>query len=674
MFSVPLWFIIYQRLMNFLTPLAGAIAAAIAIPSLLLLYFLKLRRREQVVPSTVLWRKAIQDLQVNAPFQKLRRNLLLLLQLLVLIALALALSQPTVPFRPTAGKSTVILIDRSASMQTKDGNEKKATRLEEAKERARNLVGTLGSGGQAMIIAFDDRAEIIQGFSTDTQLLRKAIDSITPTDRQSKLKLAYQLADAQGAMRSGAVGDFNDIKPPDVWVYSDGKVLDGDEVSIRSEVKYEKLGAENSGNIGIVALSARRNYERPTEVQVFVRLENAGPEPVTTDVQLTLDGAVQRVARVTLPPARWNEARRQEEEMKGFAARDAAEFTLEMPEAGVVKVEQMLKEGDLLPADDTASVVVPPPKTLAVTLVSNGNNPFLVRLMRAQGLRNFTEITPEQYEAKLPEGRDVILFDAYRPKALPPTGNFVYFGTLPTGLRLAARTAEGGAMVTSSELTQVLDWKREHPILRGLALSKLVAQRGIELQPASESEVLVEGISGPMIVLHREGRSIHLVLAFDPLYSDWPFRPSFPMFMHNTLQFLATSSDLSVRESYPPGSTPRIPRTALGNTKQIVVSGPTGNNSVQIPEQGDVALPALERVGVYELAPNIEGFEKIAVNLLDTNESNITPAGAPPGGIGKAIEVSTSKARLELWWWLVLAGALPLLLVEWWVYTRRTHL
>src|SRR5215212_6342629 len=94
---------------------AGALAAGIVIPALLVLYFLKLRRREMTVPSTLLWRKAIQDLQVNAPFQKLRRNLLLLLQLILLALLLLALSRPVSNVNAAPGKTAVILIDRSAS-------------------------------------------------------------------------------------------------------------------------------------------------------------------------------------------------------------------------------------------------------------------------------------------------------------------------------------------------------------------------------------------------------------------------------------------------------------------------------------------------------------------------------------------------------------------------------
>jgi hypothetical protein len=657
--------------MNFLTPLAGAIAAAIAIPSLLLLYFLKLRRREELVSSTVLWRKAIEDLQVNAPFQRLRRNLLLLLQLLVLAALVLALSQPTIPFRPSAGKSTVLLIDRSASMSARDGNEKGISRLEEAKKRAKELLSTLSSGGQAMVIAFDDRAEIVQPFTSDTSLLKNAIDSIQPTDRVTKLKLAYQLADAQSVLRSGGSADF--VKPPDVWVYSDGKILDADEISIRSEVKYEKIGSDKSANVGIVALSARRNYERPTEVQIFTRLISAGPDPVQTDVQLTVDGKVQKIARVNLIPSRWTQKERDEAEKDGTVVRDSAEFTLDMPEAGVVKVEQMSKTGDVLSADDSATVIVPPPKVLSVLLVTSGGDPFLSKLLHNLSLNDPQEITPEQYEANLPTGKDVIIFDNYRPKGLPANGNFIYFGTLPTGLHLKAESADG-VPLQMSEMQSVLDWKRDHPILRNLSLTKLYAQGAIILQPASESEVLVDGVKGPLIVLHREGRNIHLAVAFDPLESNWPFLVSWPMFMHNALQYLATTSDLSVRETYPPGATPRLPRTNLAGISKVTITGPEFSKTIDIPPEGDVALPALEHVGVYDLSPPVPGFEKLAVNLLDNNESDITPAGSPPGGIGQTIETTTSKARLELWWWLVLAGALPLLLVEWFVYTRRTHL
>src|SRR5207248_1337392 len=166
--------------MNWLPALA---AAALAIPALLILYFLKLRRREQVVPSTLLWKKAIQDLQVNAPFQRLRRNLLLFLQLLLLVLLLLALSRPVTNWTPGAGKLTAILIDHSASMSTKDMDGH--SRLEESKRRAKALVDTLDRNAQAMVIAFDETAEIKQTLTPDVPLLKRMIDSIEPTDKKS---------------------------------------------------------------------------------------------------------------------------------------------------------------------------------------------------------------------------------------------------------------------------------------------------------------------------------------------------------------------------------------------------------------------------------------------------------------------------------------------------------
>ena len=81
--------------MSFLTPLAFALAALA--PVIIALYLLKLRRTERSVSSTYLWRKMTRDVEANAPWQRLRRNLLLILQLLVLAALIFALRTPIHP-------------------------------------------------------------------------------------------------------------------------------------------------------------------------------------------------------------------------------------------------------------------------------------------------------------------------------------------------------------------------------------------------------------------------------------------------------------------------------------------------------------------------------------------------------------------------------------------------
>ena len=97
--------------MSFLAPLALALAA-LGLP-ILILYMLKLRREEQVVSSTMLWQQVLRDQQANAPWQRLRRNLLLLLQLLLLFLLVMALAGVTgaVLVRPLLPTGQEVLVE-----------------------------------------------------------------------------------------------------------------------------------------------------------------------------------------------------------------------------------------------------------------------------------------------------------------------------------------------------------------------------------------------------------------------------------------------------------------------------------------------------------------------------------------------------------------------------------
>src|SRR5437763_806857 len=106
---------------SYTAPLPGwaTVLLLLVPPLLILLYFLKLRRKPMQVPSTFLWRKSVEDLRVNSLFQWLRNNILLILQLLAVLVLLYALLGPRLHSRGQ-GRHYIVMIDNSASMQATD--------------------------------------------------------------------------------------------------------------------------------------------------------------------------------------------------------------------------------------------------------------------------------------------------------------------------------------------------------------------------------------------------------------------------------------------------------------------------------------------------------------------------------------------------------------------------
>ena len=104
--------------MPFLAPLA--LAGLLFMPLVIAMYLLKLRRDEAVVPSTLLWQRLVADVEANAPWQRLRRSLLLLLQLLLVLILVFLAARPFLERPAGLAGDLVLVIDTSASMQATD--------------------------------------------------------------------------------------------------------------------------------------------------------------------------------------------------------------------------------------------------------------------------------------------------------------------------------------------------------------------------------------------------------------------------------------------------------------------------------------------------------------------------------------------------------------------------
>ena len=81
-------------MIDFLNPLAFWWSVP-AVGAIVLLYILKLKRKNLTVSSVLFWQSETQDISANAPFQRLRPNLLMLIQIIIALLLIAALARPT---------------------------------------------------------------------------------------------------------------------------------------------------------------------------------------------------------------------------------------------------------------------------------------------------------------------------------------------------------------------------------------------------------------------------------------------------------------------------------------------------------------------------------------------------------------------------------------------------
>lgn len=618
--------------MSFFSPLA--LFLGLTIPVIILFYLLKRRRQTQEVPSTLLWKRVLREVEADSPWQRLRRHPLLLLQLLAALALVLGAARPYL-HGGQAGHLIVIL-DSSMSMQATDVS---PNRFEAAKERAVAQIGSSKPGTRFSVIAFASRPRILVASAPDPNLARAALNAAVPTFEpghlEDALELAASVAEGSGLPTSAVV--FTDRSAgPD----SRGSPLKFTTVRVGTP-------AENLAISGFTV--ARLPLEGPDTSSEFwglVTVSNFGTKARQASVEVLTGDRVAAFRQVLIQPGA------------------AVGVNLPgLPEFGGGFRARLVEE-DPLRADNQAFAPSPAGGEIRAALVSEGNV-FLERALELFPGLALSRISPDIW-AKLDQGEvsdyRMVVFDGYLPDQLPqadlmiwnpPPGNPL----IPTGPGFRPGLAE------------IVD--QRDPLVRDVEPSDLRVGSAVSTSlPAWARPVLRTAGGEPLLVAGEyQGRRV-AAWSFDLHDSDFPLRPSFPVVISNLLNwyFPETSGEpVQIR----PGE-PAPLRVIPGATDPRVVT-PAGRP--MSPDGDGGSFRETGEPGLYRLEQTVAGRKLtwvFAVNAFWAEESRLGGSGVEPSaptGRAAATEDRPETSGQEYWPYLAWV-ALAVLTFEWWVFSR----
>lgn len=623
--------------MNFLTPLA-LLGGLLAIP-IILLYMLRLRRREVMISSTFLWRQVLQDQEANTPWQRLRRNLLLFLQLIILALLVLALMRPFITVPAVSAGQVTVLLDASASMNAADVDGD--TRFQAAQDEAINIVDTLGDGNRMTVIRVAGVPEVVISASDNHNALRDAIRDTSPGLGEADWDAALNLA----AAGSAGAEDFTMV------IIGDGGLPQTAGLpGINGELRYIPVGQAND-NVAITALATRALPG--SDPQLYAQITNYGDTEARVVFTLFVDEQRFVASNEAIPP-------------RGNLPIISSALPEDFQLLRAMLTQSVNAEApDYLPLDDEAYAVHNSGSTRRVLVVTQGNI-FLEQVLRS--LPDLETVRTDG-ETGLPDNYDIYVFDSFIPPQLPPEADLLFINP-PRGV--PGLFGLGGES-SATDSPRVVD--RSDPRMAFVEVDQLSLLRFRPVVNATWADSLIEVDGGSLLLAGENDDRQVAIMPFNLRESDLPLQISWPVLVANLMEWFTPRQIITVRDSVSVGESLAInPPFEVDAVRVTLPDGEVRNLPV---EREIVVFAETQRPGIYDVALLNNGEtineQAFAVNLFSTLESNIAPVPLDVftvEGTVLAVDEQEELGQREFWP-LVALLALLVLMIEWYAYHQR---
>ncbi|HIV27577.1 MAG TPA: VWA domain-containing protein [Candidatus Ornithocaccomicrobium faecavium] len=591
--------------MQFLEPMGAW--ALLALAAVLAFYLLKRQYEERTVPSTYLWRMALRDESASRPLERLRRSLLLILQLLAAALFALALMRPALPGH-TAGEF-VIVLDASASMQAAD--ETGRTRMEEARQRAEELVRGLNALDRVTVLRAGTNVDVLTS-RADRQTAIAAIRAAQSGSGGARMEEALSLARAMA----------QEIEGLGICVFSDASIAPVEGASLYA------VGAA-AENRALVSLAVE---ETASGGRAVARVANYGAA-----CEIQLEGYADGV----LCDVRTAQA----------GAGETVSVSFDVP-PGAQRVEARLANGGALALDDARWWRRAEDARRTVVLAGEGN----LFLEAALALRADIDVVRASVEeAPAIEGAQLYIFDGVLPQTLPQSGSLLCVnppeGADILGISVAGAQTPQGAVHAGDRFSENLS-------LAGVALRTY--------RPLSGGEVILLCGDDAIAAWAESGAQRAAVIGFDLSDSNLPVKYDFPVLMLQLLDALAPDASMGVADAVVGEA---VPVTASARAEAVSVITPAGESVSLAPPFPAAPFTGADEVGEYALVETLpEGEERAWFAVyMPAAESDVRAVAEDAAQAGGGA-VRAAGREMTMWAVLLLLAALML---EWWVSRRE---
>lgn len=595
--------------MSFLSPIYFLFL--IAVPIVIILYLLRTRRQVLVVPSVYLWKRYTREELRYSVFKKFLKDILLILQFLAIVLITLGLVKPAV-FSSVKARNVVFIIDTSCSMQAKDI---KPTRFDLAREKALEMVDSLGRGTSISLFLSDSKTRFLLDYTTDKRRVKEIINSLYPTDTEGSIAETLNYIEKLSK------------KPDVIYIFTDGAF----EEDIPNTLPVELLTfSKDDDNVGITSISARDTGIRG-EKEIFIKVKNFSKGKRAIPLQVWEGERLIDSTTLELNP--------KEEKIVIVGPKRFS---------GVVKA--MIYPNDLLSIDDRAYLTFPRVKP-SVLLVTKGN-PYLEIALSLADISILDKT--DSFDLEMSSKYDIVIFDGTAPNEVLP-GNYIFIGKIPSNIPLQ--------VIDMVDRPVVLRVDATNPIMRFVELKDIDIKRAVVFE-SSQGEGLIRTKDGPILWSYEGNLGRIVAFGFYPEESSLIESSSFPILVRNIVDWLGENPSPSIANT---GSVITL-RTKEVN-ENVTITTPYGIVKRITDERRSVAFGDTYKVGVYSFRSSLGNID-VGVNLCSSLESDISPKVSPKRFSGDTAYRERILLNTDIWRFLTL-GALGIVFLEGYLFYGR---